>query len=132
MNKKTKHISFTYLGLCLVAFTFATLIQLFATANNNSQSCQSIQYSGASLFSNHPSHQNFVQTNNYSAHCLVEEELEENEDDTKKRNPLLFAYVNLFKSLFLSEKLHQFLIPHHIAGLFFSIPLYIINCIFLI
>lgn len=132
MNKKTKHISFTYLGLCLVAFTFATLIQLFATANNYSQIGQSRQYTISSLFSIHPSHQNFALTNNYSALFLVEEELEENEDDTKKRNPLLLAYANLFKSLFLSEKLHQFLIPHHIAGLFFSIPLYIINCIFLI
>ena len=132
MNKKTKHISFTYLGLCVVAFTFTTLIHLFATANNNTQSGQGRQHSIASLFSTHPSHQNFVQTNSYSALCLVEEELEENEDDTKKRNPLLLAYANLFKSLFLSEKLQQFLIPYTNAGLFFSIPLYIINCIFLI
>jgi hypothetical protein len=132
MIKRTKHNFFTCIWICSLAFAFTTFIQLFATPNNKPQNNQIKYYSISSSFSVQVSDHSIIQKNSYASFCIVEQELEENEDDTKKRNALLFALNVLFKSHFSCEKLKQTLVPFSDTGLSTSIPLYIFNCIFLI
>jgi hypothetical protein len=132
MIKSTINNFSAVLRYCMVVFIFTISFHLFSTPSQIINKDVDSQYSISSIFESPAIVQTCINSSNTNDVWVIEEEIEENEDNSKRKSVFILSFAHLYSSLFKKDIQNDYSVSLTKQCLSFSTPLYIKHCIYLI